>query len=100
MGKDASESIGQSPDLWLWHPDAFCTVPFVSELGPNAYQINSDRRRRSFAAMPAAAIVKITTYSGTVVGYDQTGVAPHRAATCTGYNWVATYTYRQDAGQQ
>ena len=51
------------------------------------------------AAMPAAAIVKIATYSGTVAsGYDQTGVFAAPGSDLTGYNWVATYTYDKTLG--
>jgi hypothetical protein len=54
-----------------------------------------------FAATPAAAIVKIATFSGTVAsGYDQTGVFAAADSDLTGYTWVATYTYDTTLGTQ
>lgn len=51
------------------------------------------------AAMPAAAIVKIATYSGIVSnGYDQTGVFVAPDTDLTGYTWVAKFTYDKTLG--
>ncbi len=51
------------------------------------------------AAMPAAAVVKIAKYTGTVAhGYDQTGVFGAPNTDLTGYSWVATYTYDRALG--
>ena len=46
------------------------------------------------AAMPAAAIVKIATYSGTVSdGFDTSGVFGVANTNLTGASWVAIFTY-------
>lgn len=46
------------------------------------------------AAMPAAAAVKIATYSGIVgAGFDQTGIFAAPGSDLTGYSWVATFAY-------
>jgi hypothetical protein len=51
------------------------------------------------AAMPAAAVVKIAKYTGTVAnGYDTTGVFGAPNTDLTGYSWVATYTYDRSLG--
>ncbi|HPU16074.1 MAG TPA: PEPxxWA-CTERM sorting domain-containing protein [Polymorphobacter sp.] len=51
------------------------------------------------AAMPAAAVVKIAKYTGTVLyGNDQTGVFAAPGSDLTGYSWVATYTYDRSLG--
>jgi hypothetical protein len=51
------------------------------------------------AAMPAAAVVKIAKYTGTVAyGFDQTGVFAAPGSDLTGYSWVATYTYDKALG--
>lgn len=47
-----------------------------------------------FVAMPAAAVVKIATYSGTVSnGFDSTGVFGVANTDLTGASWVAVFTY-------
>lgn len=51
------------------------------------------------SAMPAAAVVKIATFSGTVTyGYDTTGVFGAANTDLTGVSWVTTYTYDRTLG--
>jgi hypothetical protein len=51
------------------------------------------------AAMPAAAVVKIATYSGTISrGNDDTGVFTAPGTNLAGYSWVIKYTYDKALG--
>ena len=52
-----------------------------------------------FAAIPAAAVVKVAKYTGTVTtGYDATGLFGAPGASLAGYGYVATYKYDKTLG--
>lgn len=53
----------------------------------------------AIAAVPAAAVVKIATYTGTVAsGYDYTGLFGPAGTNLAGASYVATYTYNKTHG--
>ena len=52
------------------------------------------------ASAPAIAVVKVATYSGTLIwGYDYAGVFGPANTDLTGAKWVVTFTYDKTLGQ-